>query len=269
MLYTYKFNVLEAGGRVVRESEKIDAVAWLAYLQANSGRYGNLHEFIAAALPAMKGEDALVAGSLANQLDDTFADSEPTVVCQFALFCWQLFKAGELSAGAWAGVLGIAWQSCERSLLDTVALSEALVVRMFEAADKEALFRAGASRENWAAYFAELPDQVEVYRGITTALKHGENGFSWTLNPELAKHFSGRNVKQASEIPGVICARVPKTAILARFDQGEEVVIDPGVAKEIVHTTYLSGSGLSKFRQNWKKWQDEEAKRRREAVQGR
>ncbi|MCE1180744.1 MAG: hypothetical protein LWW81_00295 [Rhodocyclales bacterium] len=265
MRYTYKFNVLEADGRLVREREQIDAANWLDYLQANTARYGNLHEFIASALAAMKGENPLVAASIANQLDDSFAESEPTVVCQFALYCWQLFKAGEIPAGAWAGALAIAWQSCERSLLDTVALSEALVVRMFEAADKEALYRAGASREGWDAYFNALPDHVDVYRGVTTGLKHGENGLSWTLSPEIAKHYSGRNVQKANEIPGVICARVPKAAILAVFDQAQEVVLNPSVAKEIVQTSYLSGNGLSKFRQNWKKWRAEEAEKIRKA----
>lgn len=266
MLYTYKFNVLEADGRIVRESEKINATDWLAYLQTNTGRYGNLHEFITAALPAMKGENPLLAASVARQLDDSFGDSEPTVVCQFALYCWQLFKAGEIPAGAWAAALAIAWQSGERSMLDTVALSEALVVRMFEAADKEALFRAGASRKDWDSYFAALPEQIEVYRGITTALKHAENGFSWTLNPEQAKHFSGRNVQKAKEIPGVICARVPKMAVLALFDQAEEVVLNPAVSKEIVQTSFLNGTGLNKFRQNWKKWQAEELANRRQAM---
>lgn len=265
MLYTYKFDVLEADGRIVREREKINAADWLTYLQTTTERYGNLHEFIAAALPAMKGENPLLAASVARQLDDTFGDSDPTVVCQFAMYCWHLFKAAEISAGAWAAVLAIAWQSGERSMLDTVALSETLVVRMFEAADKEVLFRAGASRKDWEAYFAALPEQLEVYRGITTALKHAENGFSWTLHSEQAKHFSGRNVQKANEIPGVICAQVPKTAILAMFDQGEEVLLNPVVAKKIVQTSFLSGTGLSKFRQNWKKWQAEERSRRPEA----
>lgn len=263
MIYTYHYSVLEHDGRLAPASEKIDAAGWLAYLQANTERYGNLHEFIAAAFPAVKEENPLIAAAIAGQLDESFRDSDPTVVCQYAMYCWEAFSAGEIPAGAWAAALAAAWQSGERAMLDHLPLSEALVLRMFAAADKEALFRVGASRKDWDAYFAALPEQLDIYRGITTAMKRQENGLSWTTAPEQAKQFSGRNVRSASEIPGVLHARVPKTALLAVFEPGAEVLIDPTVAKAGLTTNFLSGSGLAKFRQNWKKWQAEQAERLR------
>jgi len=55
-----------------------------------------------------------------------------------------------------------------------------------------------------------------------------------------------------------------QSAVLAFFGQGDELVINPAIAKEHQETHYLSGTGLSKFRQNWKKWQAAEKKRREE-----
>ena len=52
--------------------------------------------------------------------------------------------------------------------------------------------------------------------------------------------------------------------MLAFFGQGDELLINPAIAKEHQETHYLSGTGLSKFRQNWKKWQAAEKKRREE-----
>lgn len=265
MLITYQYPALNRDGRLTLEREKIDAARWLDYLQANTERYGNLHEFVSAGLAAIPAGDPLIAASIATQIDETFRQNEPTVVFQFVMHCWHLFKQGMLPAGAWAAALATGWQSGERAMLDNVPLPEALVVEMFAAADPEALFRAGASRQDWAAYYAGLPEKIDVYRGVTTALKHQDKGLSWTTSAEQAKQFSGRNVRQAAEIPGVIHAQVPKSALLAVFDVADEVVLNPAIAKENLSTNYLSGSGLTKFRQNWKKWKAEEAKRLQEA----
>lgn len=267
MIYTYHRRMLEADGRIVKESEKIDSAGWLDYLQANTDRYGNLHEYIAAAFPAIKTGDPLVAASIAAQIDEIFGEREPTAILQYTLYCWDAFKAGEISAAAWGAALALAWQNGDPSMLDSVSLSEALVVRMFEAADREALFRIATGRQNRDEFFAALPEQMVIYRGISTASKHMENGFSWTLDPEEAKRCSARNVRNASDIPGVLHAVVARDAVLAVFDAGQEVVIHPEVPKENLTRNFLSGTGLTKFRQNWKKWQGEEAKKIAEACQ--
>ena len=41
------------------------------------------------------------------------------------------------------------------------------------------------------AVFADLPDQLEIYRGCNRINKHG---FSWTLDPEVAQMFARRNI---------------------------------------------------------------------------
>ena len=269
MIYTYKYTVLERDGRIGKETEKIDSAKWLDYLKAHTERYGNLHEFIEAALPAMKVDNPLIAASIASQIEETFGDKEPTAIFQYAMYCWDLFKAGQLSAGAWGAALAFVWHGGERGMLDHVALSEELIVRMFEAADKETLLRVGLSREGWEAYFAELPEHLDIYRGISTGSKQAENGLSWTTNAEEAKRCSARNVQEASEIPGVLHAVVPKSAILAVFEAGDEVVVDPRIAKQQVTTNYLSGVGLTKFRQNWKKWKTAEADKLKEAQKAR
>jgi hypothetical protein len=265
MIYTYKYSVLERDGRLTHEAEKIDSTNWLDYLKANTGRYGNLHEFIESSFPALKQENPLIAASIATQIDEIFQDKEPTAVFQYTMYCWDAFTTGEIPAGAWAAAFAHAWQSGQRSMLDSISLSQALVVRMFEAADKEALFRVGANRKDWDEYFAALPETVEIYRGISTATKHMEDGLSWTLSVEEAKKFSGLNVQTERDIPGVLLARIPKEAILALFEPGQEVIINPSVPKQEIRTNFLSGTGLTKFRQNWKKWKADEAKRIKEA----
>lgn len=266
MLYTYHYTALDPDGRIVRESEKIDSAQWLDYLRANTERYGNLHDYIAAAFPALSQDNPLVAATIADDIDRIFHDKQPTAVFQYLMYCWDAYKAGAIPAAAWGAALGAAWQAGQRAMLDHVALSQSLVIRMFQAADKEALYRIATDREGWADHLATLPEHVDIYRGVTTAMKHAETGLSWTTDPEQAKQFSGRNVRQASEIPGVLHATVPKSAILAVFELGKEILIDPTVEKQNLTTNYLSGTGLNKFRQNWKKWQAEEEKRVREGA---
>lgn len=258
MLYTYQFTTIEADGRLGKQTEKIDSSTWPDYLKAQSDRYGNLDEFIVASFPALSGENPLFAASLADQIDDIFSDKEPTAVFQYLMYCWDAFEGGRISAKAWGAALAFAWHCGERAMLDHVQIKEAQILRMFEAADKEALLRVGASRQDWESYFTALPEQLDIYRGISTASSHLENGLSWTTHPEEAKRFAGRSVFSASDIPGVIHAQVPKTALLAVFEGGDEVLIDPRVAKLNVTNNFLKGTSLNKFRQNWKKWKADE-----------
>ena len=245
MIYTYRYTFLENSGRIRTDSEKIDADQWLTYLQANAARYGNLHDYVVASLKAIQEDDPLIAAAVVAEIDDTYRDGEPTAAFQFLMYCWTAFKAGEISAAAWAAALASAWQSGQRSLPDGVALAENLLLRMFRSADREALFQVGASGS-----------------------KFQENGLSWTTSPEEAKKFAARQVSTATQIPGVIRAQVPGSAILAVFDFAQEVVVDPTIPKENVSTNFLNGSGLTKFRQNWKKLQAEETRKIREARRG-
>jgi len=268
MIYTYRYTFLENSGRLRTDSEKIDADQWLTYLQANAARYGNLHDYVVASLKAIQEDDPLIAAAVVAEIDDTYRDGEPTAAFQFLMYCWTAFKAGEISATAWAAALASAWQSGQRSLPDGVALAENLLLRMFRSADREALFQVGASRKDWDGYQAALPERVEIYRGISSGSKFQENGLSWTTSPEEAKKFAARQVSTATQIPGVIRALVPGSAILAVFDFAQEVVVDPTIPKENVSTNFLNGSGLTKFRQNWKKLQAEETRKIREARRG-
>lgn len=254
MIYTYRYRVLEANGKITTDSEKIDASQWLDYLAAHSARYGNLDEFVRASAPALKDENPLLAADIVRQIEDSFATNEPTAALQYALYCWQARKAGELSAKAWGAILGYAWHAGERTMLSGVALQESLVIRMFEAADRETLFQVGASRQGWDDYHAALPEMLDIYRGISARSRHKADGFSWTTSPDAAKRYSGTCIEHEQDIPGVLHARVPKTALLACFEPDDEVIIHPGVDKQDLSENYLSGSGLDKFRSNWKKW---------------
>lgn len=268
MHFTYRYTYLDSTGRIKTDSEKIDADAWLDYLKANGERYGNLNDYISAAFATISAENPLVAAAIAGQIDETFHAAEPTAVFQYLMYCWVAFKAGKIPSTAWAAALGSAWLSGQRSLLDGVALAESLVIRMFREADKETLYQAATGRKGLDTYLAELPEEITAYRGISTASKFQQNGFSWTTDPEQAKKFSAKQVSTASQIPGVIRARIPKAAILAVFDEAREIVVDPTFEKAEINTSFLNGPGLTKFRQNWKKWQTEEAKKMREARKG-
>ena len=137
-----------------------------------------------------------------------------------------------------------------KALYDNFPVAKAV----FEAADAESLYRVSASKEDWAAHLAGLPDEIPLFRGITAAMKHHENGLCWTTDPNKAKQFAAQNTRKLDDIPGVLHARVLKSAVLAVFGMGDELVINPAIAKINLQSSYLSGSALSKFRQNWKKW---------------
>lgn len=269
MRYTYHYRVVAADGRISKASEQIAAADWLNDLQTARERYGNLGEFVAAAFPALNGDDPLVAAALVHQIDDLFHAQEPTAVAQFLLYCWSEFTAGRIGAAAWGAALGAAWPACERSLLDTVSLSEAQCLQMFAAAEPEALFRAGAGRKDWAAFLAAQPESLLLYRGVSTGSRYFANGLCWTFDPERAKLHAAHQVRQSSDIPGVIQARIAKSAVLAAFDDAAALVVDPRVSKQVLSTSYLSGSALHKFRQNWKKWQADERERALQAPAGR
>ena len=111
MRYTYQYLVLEANGRVTTDKEQIDASAWLDYLAAHTDRYGNLGEFVTAALAALPTQDPLVASAITADIDEMFCTQQPTAVFQFAMYCWEELQAGRLSAQAWSA------SSCCKSAL--------------------------------------------------------------------------------------------------------------------------------------------------------
>lgn len=64
-----------------------------------------------------------------------------------------------------------------------------------------------------------LPDEVEVFRGITTATKHDRRGFSWALDREKAAWFALRYHKKGSVLRGVVKKKAILALLLGRNEQ--------------------------------------------------
>jgi hypothetical protein len=85
---------------------------------------------------------------------------------------------------------------------------------------------------------------------VSTGIDHYEDGFSWTTEIEEVLKFAALNCQNKKEIPGIIRATVPKSAVLAMFSFEDEVVIDPTVKKINVEKHFLRGSELRNFHAN-------------------
>ena len=101
------------------------------------------------------------------------------------------------------------------------------LVEFFEEVDVEYLM----DKEEMAIYNA-LPDEVTVYRGVTSNNLSGTEALSWTLNPEVAEWFANR----FESIKGrVYVAKINKNDIFAYFDSRSEceVIVDPNYLTNI------------------------------------
>lgn len=82
------------------------------------------------------------------------------------------------------------------------------------------------------ARYAELPDEIDVYRGTVQAeVDDGLSGICWTLNPELATWFAtthGR-FRNTQSPPVVVSANVHKAEIVGLLTdrREDEVLLNP------------------------------------------
>lgn len=113
-------------------------------------------------------------------------------------------------------ILSIFWQTIEQISLDN-SISGTHIVKIFKRASKETLMN-----EDERKIFNSLPEQVTVYRGVTSYNKNKKKAFSWTTDKEIAEWFANRYNTGTGE---VWTLTVPKERILCAFEGREKEVI--------------------------------------------
>lgn len=123
-----------------------------------------------------------------------------------------------LSVEDFANVLRDCYTSTEFPSRD-VNVRKSTLVSWFRKADKHCLMK-----EQEMEILQDFPDMVTIYRGVCS--KKYKNGLSWTLNIDQAEWFA-RRFSFEKETPAMYKCDVPKSAILAYWDDKEkEVILD-------------------------------------------
>lgn len=126
------------------------------------------------------------------------------------------FVAHDMSAEDLGKILGSFWQDIEQISLDASMTGEELV-KLFERADKNTLMN-----EEERGVYHSLPEEVTVYRGVTSYNRKKKRAFSWTTDKRVAKWFANRFDTGTGEIWTMT---VPKDRILCVFDGREKELI--------------------------------------------
>ena len=128
------------------------------------------------------------------------------------------FAEPHMSAADLGTVLGAFWTHIEQiSLDDSVTGQE--IVRMFKRASKDTLMD-----EDARAIYDSLPDEVTIYRGVTSHNRHKKQAFSWTTDKDVAKRFANRFDTGTGEIWTLT---VPKERVLCSMGDGEwELIVN-------------------------------------------
>jgi hypothetical protein len=255
MIFTYRSTLVDReSGHAKNMTTPIDTDNWIERLKANKlGLYGNTAEVVEKhMLPALLTDNFDELSVIVNHYDQEWHKVNKLVIFELAMFVWAGFKAGKYSADTWATVFAHAWQSGSRGMMAGVKLSQAQVIEFFKAAPMHRMHRAiEFEGEDLNAEYAALPDEFQVQRGVSTGIDHFEDGFSWTRHPQEALNFTAINCHNKNEIPGIIYAIIPKTAVLALFSYEGEVVVDPTVKKVAVERDFFKGKALKEFRANF------------------
>ena len=124
-----------------------------------------------------------------------------------------------------AQLLGLCWIQTEAPNQDA-NVSQKEFVEMFQKASAEDLMNLDERRK-----LAELPDEIEIYRGVTEKNKDNILAMSWTMKQETAEWFANRFKGKGK----VYRAKIRKEDILAVFlgRNESEVIVDPKNLKEI------------------------------------
>ena len=254
--YTYRSTLVNAEtGKLKNLTTEISTEGWFEYMRGDPmGLYGNSVEAVEKnVLPALESGDTALLAAGVTYMDNAWHEQNRSAIFQLAMFVWDGFKAGKYSAEAWATTLAICWQSGSRGMLAGVKLSQATALEMFRAAPIEKIMDVACwEGEDLTKEYAEMPDEVQVFRGYSTGIEHYETGMSWTRDPQEAFNFMSINTHNEGEIPGLASALIPKHAILGLFSYEKEVVVDPTVPKIALEKSFLKGSELREFRKKWK-----------------
>lgn len=136
----------------------------------------------------------------------------------------------DLSEKDFATTLRHCYESTEFPSND-VNVSKKTMLRWFQKANKKLLMNNEERK-----YLDALPETVTIYRGVCS--KKYRDGLSWTLDIDQAGWFA-RRFSYDGETPAVYKCNVPKSAILAYWDNSEkEVILD---------YNYLKNSEMKEF----------------------
>lgn len=128
------------------------------------------------------------------------------------------FVANDMSDEDLGMILGDFWQNIEYISVDNSVTSKQLMA-LFKRANKNTLMN-----EDERELFASLPEEVTVYRGVTSYNKRKKKAFSWTTDKGIARWFANRFDTGTGEIWTAV---VPKERILCVFNGREkEVIVD-------------------------------------------
>lgn len=116
-------------------------------------------------------------------------------------------------------ILGTFWTAIENITGDN-NVNGMEIVKWFKRADKKSLMN-----EEELLVYESLPEEVTVYRGVTSYNRKKEKALSWTLDYEKAVWFANRFSTGTGE---VWTMTVPKKRILCCFDgcSEQEAIVD-------------------------------------------
>lgn len=116
-------------------------------------------------------------------------------------------------------ILGTFWTAIENITGDS-NVNGMEIVKWFKRADKKSLMN-----EEELLVYESLPEEVTVYRGVTSYNRKKEKALSWTLDYEKAVWFANRFSTGTGE---VWTMTVPKKRILCYFDgcNEQEAIVD-------------------------------------------
>ena len=116
-------------------------------------------------------------------------------------------------------ILGTFWTAIENITGDS-NVNGMEIVKWFKRADKKSLMN-----EEELLVYESLPEEVTVYRGVTSYNRKKEKALSWTLDYEKAVWFANRFSTGTGE---VWTMTVPKKRILSYFDgcNEQEAIVD-------------------------------------------
>lgn len=106
-------------------------------------------------------------------------------------------------------------------------ISKKEYVSLFQEADPKVLM----SPEEYKV-FTNLPDEIELYRGVNTATKHPVRALSWSRNLKKAEWFANRLVSE-TDAGAVYKTTIKKKDALAYFSLEDEVVVNFTHLKDI------------------------------------
>ncbi len=254
MKFAYRMTLVDRASRKAENVRKvIETTTWIDYLKSDrDGIYGNSAEIIQEHIsPLLETTNHEELFTVLWQFREQAQQRNMLAIFELAMYVWAGYKEGKYSADVWAVVLCLAWQSGTRGMLAAVELNQPLVLEFFRAAPRDILIEFGNREDDDnLKLYESIEDEIQLYRGVSTGIRHYEKGFSWTSNPEELLKFSALNCQNKKEIPGFVFATVKKAAILAIFSYESEFVIDPTVPKPSFKIEFLKGKALRQFRKN-------------------